>query len=130
MYQETTRSIRVTVIPTYLPAQSSPDHNRFVWAYQVRIENLGLETVQLRSRHWRITDALGRMTDVRGPGVVGEQPVLRPGESFEYQSGTPLETPSGIMTGSYHMETASGEPFDIAIPPFSLDSPHESGQRH
>ena len=130
MYQETTRSIRVTVIPTYLPAQSSPDHNRFVWAYQVRIENLGLETVQLRSRHWRITDGLGRMTDVRGPGVVGEQPVLRPGESFEYQSGTPLETPSGIMAGSYHMETASGEAFDIAIPAFSLDSPHESGRRH
>ena len=130
MYQETTRSIRVTVVPTYLPAQSSPDHNRFVWAYQVRIENLGLETVQLRSRHWRITGGMGRMTDVRGPGVVGEQPVLRPGESFEYQSGTPLDTPSGIMAGSYHMETASGEPFDIAIPPFSLDSPHESGQRH
>ncbi len=130
MYQETTRSIRVTVEPTYLPDQSAPDDSRFVWAYQVRIENLGKETVQLRARHWRITDGIGRTQDVRGPGVVGEQPVLRPGDAFEYQSGTPLMTPSGIMVGTYRMETEAGEAFDIAIPAFSLDSPHQSGQRH
>jgi ApaG protein len=130
MYQETTRSIRVTVEPTYLPEQSAPEESRFVWAYQVRIENLGQETVQLRSRHWRITDAAGRTQDVRGPGVVGEQPVLRPGDAFEYQSGTPLMTPSGIMMGSYRMETAAGEAFDITIPAFSLDSPHQPGQLH
>ena len=90
MYQETTRSIRVTVEPTYLPDQSAPDDSRFVWAYQVRIENLGKETVQLRARHWRITDGIGRTQDVRGPGVVGEQPVLQPGNAYQYTSGAAL----------------------------------------
>ena len=126
MYSETTRSIKVTVKPFYLEDQSSPTDNHYVWAYQVRIENTGGETVQLRRRHWRITDSAGHMQEVRGPGVVGEQPVLAPGESFEYTSGTPLATPSGIMVGSYEMETPQGESFAVAIPAFSLDSPHQS----
>jgi ApaG protein len=125
MYEETTRAIKVTVKPFYLEDQSSPTDNHYVWAYQVRIENRGAETVQLRGRYWRITDALGRVQEVRGPGVVGEQPVLEPGEAFEYQSGTPLPTPSGIMVGTYQMETDTGERFDAAVPAFSLDSPHQ-----
>jgi ApaG protein len=125
MYSETTRSIRVTVEPVYLEDQSSPAESRYVWAYHVRIDNLGGERVQLRSRHWRITDGLGRMQEVRGPGVVGEQPVIEPGEHYEYTSGTPLGTPSGIMVGSYQMETADGRRFNVAIPAFSLDSPHQ-----
>jgi ApaG protein len=125
MYSETTRSINVTVKPTYLDDQSSPAEDHYVWAYHVRIENLGTETVQLRRRHWKITDGHGRMQEVRGPGVVGEQPVLGPGESFEYTSGTPLPTPSGIMVGSYEMETRGGESFSVRIPAFSLDSPHQ-----
>lgn len=124
MYSETTRSIKVTVKPTYLEDQSSPAENHYVWAYQVRIENQGAETVQLRSRYWRITDARGRVQEVRGAGVIGEQPVLKPGEFFEYTSGTPLPTPTGFMVGSYMMETAQGERFDIGVPAFSLDSPH------
>jgi ApaG protein len=125
-YSKTTRSIMVTVEPTYLEDQSSPAEDRYVWAYHVRIENQGGETVQLRRRHWRITDGMGRTQEVRGPGVVGEQPVLGPGQAFEYTSGTPLNTPSGIMVGSYEMETRQGESFEIAIPAFSLDSPHQS----
>lgn len=130
MYSETTREIRVTVEPVYLEDQSSPSENRFVWAYRVRIENLGRTTVQLRSRHWRITDANGRLQEVRGAGVVGEQPVLKPGESFEYTSGTPLGTPSGFMVGSYQMETGDGERFDIKVPAFSLDSPGRPARLH
>ena len=125
MYAETTRSIHVTVKPYYLEDQSSPTDGRYVWAYHVRIENRGEETVQLRRRHWRITDAMGRVQEVRGPGVVGEQPVLAPGQSYEYTSGTPLPTPSGIMVGSYEMELPNGESFAVAIPAFSLDSPHQ-----
>jgi ApaG protein len=126
MYSATTRSIQVTVRPVFLEEQSSPGEDHFVWAYHVRIENQGRETVQLRTRHWRITDALGRVHEVRGPGVVGEQPVLEPGEAFEYTSGTPLKTPSGIMVGSYQMETDRGETFDVEVPAFSLDSPHQA----
>jgi ApaG protein len=125
MYEKVTRNISVSVRPSYLEEQSSPDEDRFVWAYRVNIENRGAETVQLLERHWRITDKYGRLQEVRGPGVVGEQPVLKPGESFEYSSGCPLATPSGIMAGSYQMTTTGGERFDIEIPAFSLDSPHE-----
>ncbi len=125
MYNETTRSITVTVRPMYLEDQSSPAEGHYVWAYHVRIENNGQDTVQLRNRHWRITDSVGRLQEVRGAGVVGEQPVLHPGEAFEYTSGTPLSTPSGIMIGTYQMESESGEIFDVAIPAFSLDSPHQ-----
>lgn len=125
MYSETTRGITVTVKPFYLEDQSSPADNHYVWAYRVRIENHGDETVQLKRRHWRITDAMGRLQEVQGAGVVGEQPVLHPGETFEYTSGTPLPTPSGIMAGAYEMEGERGEKFDVQIPAFSLDSPHE-----
>jgi ApaG protein len=125
MYSEMTRSIKVTVKPFYLEDQSSPADNHYVWAYQVRIENHGGETVQLLRRYWRITDGIGRVQEVRGPGVVGEQPVLEPGEAFEYTSGTPLATPSGIMVGRYEMATEDGESFEVAIPAFSLDSPHQ-----
>ena len=124
-YTQTTRSLTVTVEPTYLEEQSSPGDGQYVWAYRVRIENHGVHTVQLLRRHWRITDALGRLKEVKGPGVVGEQPVLRPGDAYEYTSGTPLTTPSGIMSGSYQMESENGEHFDIVIPAFSLDSPHQ-----
>jgi ApaG protein len=126
MYSETTRSITVTVEPVYLEDRSSPADHHYVWAYRVRIQNGGQETVQLRRRHWRITDALGRVQEVRGPGVVGEQPVLQPGQSFEYTSGTPLTTPSGIMDGSYEMQTGDGRSFAVTIPAFSLDSPHQA----
>ncbi|RMD64309.1 MAG: Co2+/Mg2+ efflux protein ApaG [Alphaproteobacteria bacterium] len=128
MYHETTESIRVTVKPIYLEDQSQPDENHFVWAYQVRIENMGQETVQLLNRYWRITDAHGRIQEVRGAGVVGEQPLLRPGEAFEYTSGTPLTAPSGIMVGTYEMESASGRRFTVAVPAFSLDSPYQPVQ--
>jgi ApaG protein len=126
MYVRTTRDITVSVNPIYLDDQSSPGDNHYVWAYRVRIENHGDDTVQLKRRHWKITDAYGRIQEVQGAGVVGEQPVLHPGDSYEYTSGTPLPTPSGIMVGRYQMETPGGERFDVDIPAFSLDSPHES----
>ncbi len=130
-YSKTTRGVAVTVRSFYLAEQSQPDESKYVWAYRVRIVNDGAETVQLLRRTWLITDARGRVQRVHGPGVVGETPVLQPGESFEYTSGTPLDTPSGFMAGAYHMVvTATGEAFDAAIPPFSLDSPHQGGTRH
>lgn len=125
MYEKTTRAITVTVQPFYLDEQSSPDEEHYVWAYKVSIENGGDDTVQLLNRHWRITDKFGRLHEVKGPGVIGEQPVLKPGEAFEYTSGTPLPTPSGIMVGSYEMETTAGERFNVEIPAFSLDSPYD-----
>ena len=125
MYSQTTQGIVVTVKPFYLEDQSSPADNHYVWAYRVRIENRGEQTVQLMNRHWIITDAIGRTQEVKGPGVVGEQPVLRPGDGYEYTSGTPLPTPSGIMHGSYEMAGEKGETFEIIIPAFSLDSPHD-----
>ena len=125
MYTETTRSIRISVDPVYLEDQSEPDDEHFVWAYHIRIENRGQETVRLKRRHWRITDANGFMLEVKGAGVVGETPILEPGDVYEYTSGTPLATPSGIMVGTYQMEDEAGERFDVAIPAFSLDSPHQ-----
>jgi len=130
MYSEVTRSIKVTVRPFYLDQHSSPAENRYVWAYHVRIENCGDETVQLRRRHWRITDALGHLQEVRGPGVVGEQPVLAPGESFEYTSSCPLTTSSGFMVGDYEMETGNGENFLVRVPAFSLDTPQQQTRLH
>jgi ApaG protein len=123
MYSSTTREILVAVEPIYLPDESSPENNYYMWAYRVHIENHGPDVVQLVSRHWKITDARGQVQDVRGEGVVGKQPVLRPGESYEYTSGTPLSTPFGIMGGEYQMTTAEGEPFEVEIPTFSLQSP-------
>lgn len=125
MYQAETRGVRVTVTPEYQTDKSDPDESRWFWAYTVEIANLGSIPVQLRSRHWRIVDARGRVQEVTGPGVVGEQPLLQPGESFEYTSGCPLGTPSGFMVGHYRMETGSGEQFDAEIPAFSLDLPQE-----
>jgi ApaG protein len=123
MYQAITRNIEVRVTPKFLPERSSQEKNYFFWAYTIEISNRGEETVQLKTRHWRITDALGRVQEVRGAGVVGEEPVLEPGASFEYTSGVPLPTPSGFMVGTYGMVSADGERFEIAIPAFSLDSP-------
>lgn len=128
MYTATTRAIQVTVKPQYLPDQSDPQKSQYVWAYQVRIENKGGEAAQLRSRHWKITDGLGRFQEVKGPGVIGKTPRLRPGEVFEYTSGTSLSTPSGFMGGSYQMVSEAGENFDIEIPTFSLDTPATSRQ--
>ncbi len=130
MYTTTTHSIMVTVEPTYLHDESRPRRNRYIWAYHVTIENRGVETVQLMSRYWKITDSLGRTQEVRGEGVIGEQPIIRPGERYEYSSGTPLSTPSGIMVGCYYMETRDGRPLEIDIPAFSLDSPEERPQVH
>jgi ApaG protein len=115
----------VSVEPTYLETRSSPASSEYFWAYRVIIENQGRETVHLLSRHWMITNARGELTEVKGPGVVGEQPVLKPGERFEYTSGAPLNTPYGMMGGAYQMESEGGERFDIEIPTFSLDRPNQ-----
>lgn len=123
MYEAVTRGIRIRVEPQYVEDQSSPDENHFFWSYTVFITNEGDESVQLRSRLWRITNGIGMTQEVRGPGVVGLTPTIPPGESFSYTSGCPLETPSGVMVGSYQMEDAAGQLFDVAIPAFSLDSP-------
>lgn len=130
MYQATTEDITVTVRTAYLDDQSDPADGRFVWAYHIRIENGGQATVQLRSRYWRIVNARGQVHEVRGPGVVGQQPVLKPGDSFEYTSGTPLDTPSGIMAGRYQMEDDAGRAFEIEVPAFSLDLPDSRPALH
>ncbi|MCS6890733.1 MAG: Co2+/Mg2+ efflux protein ApaG [Rhodovarius sp.] len=130
-YTAVTRELRVSVQPFFLEEQSDPDRSRYVWAYRVEIANEGSHTVQLLKRTWLITDARGRTQRVHGDGVVGEQPVLRPGDEFRYTSGTPLSTPSGIMRGLYHMvDLDTGEAFDVVIPTFSLDSPHAPGAVH
>jgi ApaG protein len=123
MYCCITRDIRITVLPEFMPDRSDADEAQFFWAYTVEIANQGEVTVQLTARHWKITDANGRLEEVRGPGIVGEQPVLKPGETFRYTSGCPLSTPSGFMTGTYRMVDEKGHQFDAAIPVFSLDSP-------
>lgn len=123
MYRCTTRDIEVEVEPFFLPDRSDPDESHFVWGYRVRIVNNSPMRVQLLERYWRITDGLGRVEEVRGEGVVGEQPELNPGDSYQYTSGCPLRTPSGIMLGTYTMETESGERFEVDIPAFSLDLP-------
>jgi len=123
MYRETTRAIQVTVEPSFVEDESAPDDGHYFWAYRIEISNLGEEAVRLRSRHWLITDGNGRTEEVRGAGVVGKQPLLKPGETFAYTSGCPLSTPSGIMVGSYQMQTEKGELFSVAIPAFSLDLP-------
>jgi ApaG protein len=118
------------VKPAFLEEQSQPDEGYYVWAYTITIENQSEETVTLKTRYWRITDGKGQVQEVRGAGVVGEQPTLKPGDSFEYTSGAPLPTPSGFMVGSYQMETAQGEPINVEIPAFSLDSPYAAKQVH
>ena len=123
MYQQRTRSIHISVEPFYVDDQSSPASSRFVFGYRVKIDNQGSEAVQLMSRYWQITDALGRTMEVEGAGVVGEQPLIEPGDLFEYTSRTPLSTPSGVMMGRYQMVTSSGETFEANVPAFSLDAP-------
>ena len=125
MYEMTTRGIRVSVNPEFLEDQSDPGRARYIWAYTIRIDNESDDTVQLRERFWRITNSNGQMDEVQGDGVVGEQPVLQPGEGFEYTSGAPLSTPAGMMSGHYKMRSLAGDLFDVNIPAFSLDSPHE-----
>ncbi|MEH6664423.1 MAG: Co2+/Mg2+ efflux protein ApaG [Brevundimonas sp.] len=122
-YEAETRGIRVQVTPIYLDAESAPEEGRWVWAYHIEIENRSELEVQLMARRWVITDARGHVEEVGGPGVVGEQPVLGPGESYTYASGCPLTTSSGAMQGDYRMVDEAGVSFDVTIPPFSLDVP-------
>ena len=129
-FSKTTRFVTIEVQAYYLDDQSSPIDNLYVWAYHVKIDNNGKQPIKLVSRYWSITDETGSVQEVRGEGVVGEQPVLSPGESFEYTSGTPLQTPSGFMLGTYQMVCENGEKFDAVVPAFSLDSPHQSKKMH
>ncbi len=124
-YEAETEGVFVRVRPMFVEDQSSPEDDRFLWAYHIEIENRGKHTLQLMTRHWRITDGDGRMQEVRGDGVVGQQPVLRPGASFEYTSGCPLTTPSGLMQGAYQFEDEKGGFFEAVIPLFALDSPYD-----
>lgn len=131
MYRKTTHNIKVSVTPEYLDKQSEPGMNQYVWAYTIRLENMGDVPVQLVSRYWQITNALGQVQEVRGEGVVGEKPLLEPGKTYEYSSGAALTTPSGIMVGSYQMvKEGGGITFDVDIPAFSLDSPYEVVRTH
>ena len=130
MYHATTNGISVTVESRFLEQESEPESQHFVWAYHIRIENGGADTVQLLGRHWIITDGLGRVQEVRGEGVVGEQPTLEPGSSYSYTSGTPLSTPSGTMHGSYLMRRPDGSRFEITSPLFSLDCDFASQVLH
>jgi ApaG protein len=129
-YEEVTRDIRIAVEPNFLDEQSEPEESRYLWSYRVTIENQSTFPVQLLSRYWRITDARGRIREVRGDGVIGEQPVIAPGRAYEYTSGAPLETASGFMTGTYHMRASTGEIFDVGIPLFALESPYEARRMH
>ena len=125
MYTAVTHDIQVTVLPEFMPDRSEPERGRYFWAYTVEMANLGDRVIQLIARHWVITDAEGRVEEVRGLGVVGEQPVLKPGETFRYTSGCPLTTSSGIMAGSFSMSDEGGQTYDVTIPAFSLDCPSE-----
>lgn len=126
MYERRTRDVIVRVEPEFLHEQSSPADDRFIWAYTVEIENHTGEDMQVVERFWQITDRNGQVQEVRGEGVVGEKPNLKPGEVFRYTSGAPLSAPSGVMLGTYQMETPDGHRFDVEIPAFSLDSPFDS----
>ena len=123
-YQETTRDIKIRVEPSYMSDQSQPSSDRYFWAYRITIENLSDTTVRLLRRYWRLIDADGSVEEVHGVGVVGETPILAPGEEYSYTSGVPLTTPSGMMQGSFEMVTDKGDVFSVQIPSFSLDSPH------
>lgn len=125
MYEQTTKDVIVRVEPDYLDEHSSPDEHRFIWAYTIEIENQTETDLQVVERFWRIADSRGQVQEVRGDGVVGEKPVLKPGEVFRYTSGAPLTAPSGMMLGNYCVETPNGDRFDVEIPAFILDSPHE-----
>jgi ApaG protein len=124
MYSSVTEEIKVSVRSEFSPEQSEPSEDRYFWTYTIEIANLGVRSVQLTHRHWKITDGQGQIEEIRGAGVVGEQPKLKPGQSFTYSSGCPLRTPSGIMEGSYRMVDEAGRTFDVAVPAFSLDCPY------
>lgn len=125
-----TKDLTVTVVPEFLAEHSRPDEGHYVWAYHITIRNHGDSRVQLINRYWKIIDAQGRVQEVRGVGVVGEQPVLEPGDEYTYTSGCPLATPSGVMLGAYEMSTDAGERFDVSVPVFSLDSPNAGAAIH
>ena len=130
-YTAVTNGVKVTVRSFYLADRSKPDENEFFWAYRIRIENGGDAPVQVLKRTWHITDAQARTQSVHGDGVVGETPVIEPGKAFEYTSGTPLSTSSGFMGGLYHaIVVPTGESFEVTIPTFSLDSPHQNHRVH
>ena len=128
MFTKTTRDIKVTASPHFLREHSAPDENHYVWAYTIHVENYGNTPVQLVNRHWKITDVQGFTQEVHGAGVVGEQPILKPGDAFQYTSGTALNAPSGLMFGEYEMLTPDGERFEVEVPAFSLDSPYQTGR--
>ena len=130
MYECETGGVTVRVQPGFMPEQSNRDKSRFVWSYTVEIENRSEREIQLISRRWTITDALNRTEVVRGKGVVGEQPSLKPGEAYRYASACPLTTPSGMMGGAYQMLSKDGELFEVMIPTFSLDLPQAGDRRH
>ncbi len=125
MFTKTTHGMKITVLPQYIPGQSQPAEDFYVWAYTITMENHGGQPMHLLNRYWHITDGQGRVQEVRGPGVVGEQPVLKPGSTYRYSSGTHLPTPSGIMRGTYQFARQDGEMLDVTIPAFSLDSPEQ-----
>ena len=122
-YAASTGAITVRVAPRYLPDQSDPERDYFVWAYHVRVENHGDQPVQLLARHWIITDGHGRIDEIEGDGVVGVQPLIGPGGAYDYVSGCPLPTPHGVMQGRYHMRWSDGLGLDVAIPSFRLEMP-------
>tara|TARA_B100000963_G_scaffold361034_1_gene394489 strand:+ start:183 stop:575 length:393 start_codon:yes stop_codon:yes gene_type:complete len=130
MYSKTTNGVTVTVTPYFLEDQSSPQEDHYVWAYQVNIINTSSNTIKLNHRSWVIIDANGKIMNIQGEGVVGEFPILKPGESFEYTSGTPLKTSNGFMQGFYLMSQNNGEQLKIDIPAFSLDSPYGKKNLH
>jgi ApaG protein len=129
-YTQITHAVHVSVFPFYLTSHSRPKDNFFAWACHIRLENTGSETLQLVKRYWRITDAWGRIHESQRRGGIGEQPLLHPGESFEYASGVSLTFPSGIMLGGYHMHNSQGEDLEVPLPPFFLDSPHQIRRIH
>ena len=130
MFESRTRDVVVRVEPSFLDDQSSPSDDRFIWAYHVEIENQTAEDLQVVERFWTIADSRGQVQEVHGSGVVGEKPVVKPGETFRYTSGAPLTAPAGMMLGSYRVETPDGETFDVSIPAFSLESPHQGASWH
>ncbi len=130
LFQETTSDITVSVRPEYMDDQSDPGQGHYAWTYHVRIENNGERIVQLLSRHWKIADSIGHCQEIIGDGIVGHQPTLGPGDSFEYSSGTPLAAPSGFMSGTFNMISEDGLRFNITVPAFALDGPISCGALH
>lgn len=129
-FYSTTNDVKVAVSPEYLENHSDPDSSQFVWAYHVEIENASQDTIQILSRHWRITDSNGNSQEIVGDGLVGQKPTLRPGETFDYSSGTPLTTSSGFMSGTFHAISEKSGRFEITVPAFALDDPLGAKKLH